>query len=71
MNVFLEPYKFHNQPPRGVLKKSYSENMQQIYRITPIPKCDFNKVVLQLVSEVSGLIECFMVSGKNQTFTLY
>ena len=48
MKVFLEPYKFHNQPPRGVLKKSYSENMQQIYRITPIPKCDFNKFALQL-----------------------
>ena len=27
------------QPPRGVLKKSCSENMQQIYRRTPIPKC--------------------------------
>ena len=24
--------------------KKYSENMQQIYRRTPIPKCDFNKV---------------------------
>ena len=25
-----------------------SENMQQIYRRTPIPKCDFNKVAKQL-----------------------
>ena len=25
-----------------------SENMQQFYRRTPIPKCDFNKVVKQL-----------------------
>ena len=32
------------QPPRGVLKKSCSENKQQIYRRTPMPKCDFNKV---------------------------
>ena len=32
------------QPPRGVLSKRCSENMQQIYRRTPIPKCDFNKV---------------------------
>ena len=28
----------------GVLKKKCSENMQQIYRRTPMPKCDFNKV---------------------------
>ena len=38
----------HNQkqPSRGVLRKKYSENMQQIYRRTPIRKCDFNKVAL-------------------------
>ena len=28
--------------------KKYSENMQQIYRRTPMPKCNFNKVALQL-----------------------
>ena len=32
------------QPLRGVFKKRCSENMQQIYRRTPMPKCDFNKV---------------------------
>ena len=36
------------QPSRGVIKKSCSENMQQIYRRTPMPKCDFNKVALEL-----------------------
>ena len=36
------------QPPRGVLRKRCSENMQQIYRRTLMPNCDFNKVVLQL-----------------------
>ena len=36
------------QPSRGVRKKRCSENMQQIYRTTPMPKCDFNKVALQL-----------------------
>ena len=36
------------QPSRGVLSKSCSENMQQIYRKTPTPKCDFNKVAKQL-----------------------
>ena len=34
------------QPPKNVLRKNCSENMQQIYRRTPMPKCEFNKVVL-------------------------
>ena len=32
------------QPSRGVLTKMCSENMQQIYRRTLMPKCDLNKV---------------------------
>ena len=35
------------QPSRGVLRKKCSENMQQLYKRTPMPKCDFNKVVKQ------------------------
>ena len=35
------------QPSIGVLKKRCSENMQHIYRRTPMPKCDFNKVAFQ------------------------
>ena len=31
-----------------VLIKRFSGNMQQIYRRTPTPKCDFNKIALQL-----------------------
>ena len=31
------------QPFRGVLRR-YSENMQHVYRRTPVSKCDFNKV---------------------------
>ena len=34
------------QPSRDVPKKRCSENIQQIFRRTPIPKCDFNKVAL-------------------------
>ena len=34
------------QPSRGVLRKRISGNMHQIYRRTPVPKSDFNKVVL-------------------------
>ena len=39
---------WQKQPFRGVLWKRCSENMQQIYKRTPMPKCDFNKVALQL-----------------------
>ena len=34
------------QPLIGVPRKRCSENMQQIYRATPMPRCDFNKVPL-------------------------
>ena len=40
--------KHEKQPSRGVLRKSCSDKMHQIYRIRPMPKCDFNKVALQL-----------------------
>ena len=36
------------QPPRVVLRKRCSEIMQQIYRRTPMPTCDFYKVALQI-----------------------
>ena len=35
------------QPSRIVLRKRCSENMQQVYRRAPMPKCDFNKVAKQ------------------------
>ena len=35
------------QSSRGVIWKRSSENMQQNYRRTPMPNCDFNKVALQ------------------------
>ena len=38
--------------PEAAIKRcsqeKVSKNMQQIYRITPMPKCDFNKFALQL-----------------------
>ena len=42
-NICVE--HIHKQPPRGVLNKRCSQNMQQIYRRTPMPKCVLNKVV--------------------------
>ena len=39
---------YQKQPPGGVPKKRCSENMQQIYRRTPMLKRDFNKVAKEL-----------------------
>ena len=47
LNKYLTSY-FDKQPSRGVLIERCSENMQQIYRRTPTPKCDFNEVAKQL-----------------------
>ena len=38
------------QPSSGVLRKRCSEDMTQIYKRMPMPKCDFNKVAKQLVN---------------------
>ena len=40
--------KSEEQPSRGVLRKRCSENIQQIYKGTLMPKCDFNKIAKQL-----------------------
>ena len=40
------------QLSRGVLRKRCSENMDDIYRRTPMSKCDFNKVSLKLLAWV-------------------
>ena len=37
------------QPSRGVLKKRSSEYMQEIYRRTHMPKCDFRQVKFNLI----------------------
>ena len=49
-NEVLLKDELQKLPSRAVLKKSYSKNMHQIYRRTPMSKCDFNKVVTSLKS---------------------
>ena len=39
--------KTQKQPSKGGLRKRFSENIQQIYRRTPMQKCDFNHADLQ------------------------
>ena len=50
-NMVVSVYHYQKQPPRGVPRKKCSENMQQIYRRTTMPKCDVNKVALQIYSK--------------------
>ena len=40
-------FRVQKQPSRDVLTNRCSENMDQIYRRTPLQKCDFNKVTKQ------------------------
>ena len=57
--------KLQKQPSRGVLKKRCSENIQQIYRRTPMPKCNFNKVALQS----SWMFSCKFAAYFRNTFS--
>ena len=58
------------QPFRGVLSKRCSENMQQIYRRTPMPKCDFNIVALQLYWNHTSawVLSCKFAAYLHNTF---
>ena len=49
LKSFIYTYCFQNQPSKSVFRKRCSENMLQIYRKTPMPNCDFNKVGLQQI----------------------
>ena len=44
-----EREEHQKQPFRGVPRKRCSGNTQQIYRRKTIPKCDFNKVAINLI----------------------
>ena len=45
---------FKKQRYRAALEKGCSENMQQIYRRTSMPKCDFNKTAKQLYCNLTS-----------------
>ena len=47
MGLFTFTKEMQKQSSRGVLWKRCSENMQQRYRRTPMPKCDFKKVFVE------------------------
>ena len=60
------------QPSRGVLRENCSNNMLQIYRRTPIPECDFNKVALQLYWNHTSawVLSCKFTTYFQKTFLL-
>ena len=64
------PHKIRKQPPIDVPRKRCSENMQQIYRRTPMPKCNFNKVALQLyLNRTSACVfSCKLAAYFQNTF---
>ena len=45
---------------RGSRRKRWSENIQQMHRRIPMPKCDFNKV-LKVVKKTSGGCFCEVI----------
>ena len=65
-NEFSLIINVQKQPPRGVPRKGCSENMQQIYKRTPKPKCDFNEV-----AEQTPLKHLWATAsnGRSNTFT--
>ena len=59
------------QPSRGVLRKICSENVLQIYRRKPMPKCDFNKIALQLYWNRTSawMFPCILATYFQSTFS--
>ena len=68
---FCVKWLVQKQPPRGVPRKRCSENMQQIYRRTPMPKCDFNKVAKQLYwnRTLAWVFSCKFAAYSQNTFS--
>ena len=60
------------QPFRRVLRKRCSENMQQICRRTPMPKCDFNSICVRaLLNHTSRWVFfCKFAAYSQNTFSL-
>ena len=48
VNYFRKKISIQKQPSRGIPRKRFSKNIQQIYWRTPMTKCDFKQIALQL-----------------------
>ena len=52
MWIFVKETNYRSSPSEVFIRKGVLKNTQQIYRITPMPECDLNKIAL-LKSHVS------------------
>ena len=70
IKLLKNKYFVQKQPSRGAVKKRCFENMQQIYRITPMPKCDFNKVAKQVYWNRTSawVFSCKLAADIQNTF---
>ena len=62
---------YQEQQSRGVHIKRFSKNMQQIYRMTSLPTCDFNKVAKQIYwnHTVAWVFFCKLAAYFQNTFS--
>ena len=67
-------YKYQKQPPRGVLRKTCSESMQQIYRRTPMLNvtsirllCNFIEITLRHGCSPVNLLSIFRTRFTKNT----
>ena len=67
----LRKMLFVKRGTSGVSRKRCSEDMQQIYRRTPLPKCDHNKVPLQLywIQTSTWVFSCKFAAYFQNTFS--
>ena len=72
----LSQRSIRSSRPGVFSRKRCSENMQQTYKRTPMPKCDFNKVesnfieiALRHVYSPSNLLHIFRTSFLRKTFS--
>ena len=62
---------FRSSPPEVFLKKvfwKYSENMQQIYRRTSMPKCNLTEITLRHGCSTANLLHNFITHFPNNVF---
>ena len=57
MWIFVKETDYRSSPSEVFIRKGVLKNTQQIYRITPMPECDLNKIAL-LKSHV-GMVALF------------
>ena len=71
MRTSLQANEIQKQPSRGVLRKRCSENMEQIYRRTPLPKCYTHRHERSLVNFLNVFRTPFLRTSLDGCFYRY